>query len=57
MYVALTRSKDLLYVVYPMESYDRGVGRVLGKPSRFLEDLGDELLEPIALVDEEPDLG
>jgi DNA helicase-2/ATP-dependent DNA helicase PcrA len=52
MYVALTRAKDLLYVVYPMEAYDRGVGIVLGKPSRFLEDLDGDLLEPVALVDE-----
>jgi DNA helicase-2/ATP-dependent DNA helicase PcrA len=52
MYVAVTRAKDRLYVTYPIEIYDRGVGVVLGKPSRFIEDVGEELLEPMALVDE-----
>jgi DNA helicase-2/ATP-dependent DNA helicase PcrA len=52
MYVAMTRAKDLLYVTYPIEMHERGMGIVLGKPSRFLEDLGEDVLEPIALVDE-----
>jgi ATP-dependent DNA helicase UvrD/PcrA len=51
MYVAMTRAKRLLYLTYPMEIYDRGMGLVLGKPSRFLEG-AEGLLEPIALVDE-----
>jgi len=52
MYVAVTRAKDQLYLTYPIEIYDRGVGVVLGKPSRFIEDVGEELLEPVALVEE-----
>ncbi len=52
MYVAVTRAKDELYLTYPIEIYDRGIGIVLGKPSRFVEDLDEELLEPVALVDE-----
>jgi DNA helicase-2/ATP-dependent DNA helicase PcrA len=52
MYVAVTRAKDRLYLTYPIEIYDRGAGVVLGKPSRFIEDVGEELLEPIALIDE-----
>jgi len=53
MYVAVTRAKDLLYLTYPIEIYDRGVGVILGKPSRFIADFEESLLEPIALVDEE----
>jgi DNA helicase-2/ATP-dependent DNA helicase PcrA len=52
MYVAVTRAKDRLYLTYPIEVYDRGVGLVMGKPSRFIEGLGDDLLEPVALVHE-----
>ncbi len=54
MYVAVTRAKDLLYLTYPIEIYDRGVGVILGKPSRFVADVDEALLEPIALVDEDP---
>ena len=53
MYVAVTRAKDVLYLTYPIEIYDRGVGVILGKPSRFVADVDEELLEPIALVDED----
>jgi len=53
MYVAVTRAKDLLYLTYPIEIYDRGVGVVLGRPSRFVADLHETVLEPIALVDED----
>jgi DNA helicase-2/ATP-dependent DNA helicase PcrA len=53
MYVAITRAKDLVYLTYPIEIYDRGVGVILGKPSRFIADIDQSLLEPIALVDEE----
>lgn len=52
MYVAMTRAKDLLYLTYPMEMHERGVGMLLAKPSRFVEDVPDGLLEPVALVDE-----
>jgi len=53
MYVAVTRAKDLLYLTYPIEIYDRGVGVILGKPSRFVADVDEALLEPIALIDED----
>jgi len=52
MYVAVTRAKSLLYLTYPMEMFERGLGVVLGKPSRFIEGLADELLEPVALISE-----
>ena len=52
MYVAVTRAKDLLYLTYPLEAYDRGLGLVMSKTSRFLEDIDEDVLEPVALVDE-----
>jgi len=55
MYVAATRAKDRLYLTYPIEIYDRGLGLVFAKPSRFIEGLGEDLLEPVALVDEAVD--
>jgi DNA helicase-2/ATP-dependent DNA helicase PcrA len=55
MYVAVTRAKDRLYLTYPVEMYDRGLGLVFAKPSRFVEGLGEDLLEPVALVDEAVD--
>lgn len=45
MYVACTRAKDYLFITYPINIYDRETGVVLSKPSRFLEDLDDKLLE------------
>ena len=53
--IAITRAKDLLYLTYPIEIYDRGVGVILGKPSRFIAEVNEDLLEPIALVDEDVD--
>jgi hypothetical protein len=52
MYVADHAREGSLYLTYPIEIYDRGVGVILGKPSRFVADLDEALLEPIALVDE-----
>ena len=55
MYVAVTRAKDRLYLTYPVEMFDRGLGLVLARPSRFVDGLGEDLLETVALVDEEVD--
>jgi len=52
MYVATTRAKEELYLTYPMNIFDRSLGMVLGKPSRFLEDLPPHQLRPVALVEE-----
>jgi len=57
MYVATTRTKEQLYVTYPINMFERGLGPVLGKPSRFLEHISPELLRPVALVEEEPEAG
>ena len=46
MYVACTRAKEHLIITYPMNIYDRESGMILTKPSRFLEGIGENLLEP-----------
>ena len=52
LYVAATRAKEQLFVSYPSVRYRRGRGRVLTDPSRFLEDVSEDLLEPVELVEE-----
>ncbi len=51
MYVASTRARDELYLTYPIQMFDRNTGYVLGRVSRFLEDLGPEIL-PAATLEE-----
>ncbi len=46
MYVACTRAKQHLIITYPMNVYDRESGLILTKPSRFIEGIGENLLEP-----------
>ena len=52
MYVACTRAKENLFVTYPINIYDRESGMILSKPSRFVEGIGENLLEPW-VIDEE----
>jgi len=52
MYVAATRAKAELYLTYPIHMFERGVGFVMGKPSRFIEGLPEGILQPVSLVDE-----
>jgi DNA helicase-2/ATP-dependent DNA helicase PcrA len=51
LYVACTRAKDLLFLTYPIDVYDRSAGVVLGKPSRFLEDIPEQILDPVVALD------
>jgi DNA helicase-2/ATP-dependent DNA helicase PcrA len=53
MYVAATRAKENLYFTCPINIYDRVAGRVFSKPSRFIEGIPEEILEPWSLVSEE----
>jgi len=46
MYVGCTRAKDNLFITYPMNVYDRESGLILTKPSRFIQGVGEHLLEP-----------
>jgi len=39
-------------VSYPITIFDRGLGMVMGKPSRFLEDIPVTVLPPLTLVDD-----
>ncbi len=52
MYVAMTRAKENLFVTYPVKIFDRATGSVLSRPSRFIEDLDQNLLETWTLIEE-----
>ena len=45
MYVAATRAKENLFFTYPSNVYDRSTGLILNQPSRFLDDIPDDILE------------
>ena len=45
MYVAATRARNNLLITYPSRVYERGVGLVYGRPSRFIDDMPDDILE------------
>ncbi len=45
LYVAATRAKNNLYITYPVNIYDRALGSVLTRPTRFLEGLPNSLYE------------
>jgi DNA helicase-2/ATP-dependent DNA helicase PcrA len=50
MYVAATRAKENLFFTYPIEIFDRGTGMVLSRPSRFIDGISEDILEPWSLV-------
>jgi len=54
MYVAGTRARDELYMIYPIHMFDRSRGFTLGRASRFLEDIPGEVL-PTASLQEADD--
>ena len=56
MYVAGTRARDELYISYPIYMFDRAMGHVVGRVSRFLEDVPPEVLPAASLqeADDEP---
>ncbi len=55
LYVAATRAKENLFISYPIKIFDRGMGTVLSRPSRFIEGISAAMLEPVTLVDEGED--
>ncbi len=55
MYVATTRAKQELYITYPINIFDRTMGFVMGKPSRFIEGIPPSVLQPVSLVEQEPE--
>jgi len=50
MYVAATRAKEKLYFTYPIDIYDRATGMVLSSPSRFIDGISQDILQPWSLV-------
>jgi len=44
-YVAITRARDELYLTYPQRRLSGGYGDVFQRPSRFLQEIPNELLE------------
>jgi DNA helicase-2/ATP-dependent DNA helicase PcrA len=57
LYVAATRAKENLFITYPIRIFDRALGIVLSRPSQFVEDISEEILEPMTVVDEERNWG
>jgi DNA helicase-2/ATP-dependent DNA helicase PcrA len=55
MYVASTRARDELYLTYPIHMFDRALGFVMGRPSRFLEELDERVLPSAMLQEDEVD--
>jgi DNA helicase-2/ATP-dependent DNA helicase PcrA len=45
MYVAATRAREKLYFTYPEQIYDRSVGVMLNRPSRFIDMMPEDILE------------
>lgn len=45
MYVAVTRAKTHLFITYPIDMYDYSTNMVLSKPSRFLDNISQDILE------------
>ncbi|MBT8331020.1 MAG: ATP-dependent helicase [Deltaproteobacteria bacterium] len=45
MYVAATRAKENLFFTYPGNVWDRSTGLVLNQPSRFLDNMPDDILD------------
>jgi len=52
LYVAITRAEENLFISYPMVQYRRRYGDYLARPSRFLEGISEQWLEPCQLVEE-----
>jgi DNA helicase II / ATP-dependent DNA helicase PcrA len=51
MYVAITRARDELYLTYPIYMIDRSLGYVMGRASRFIDNLDAGIL-PTAMLQE-----
>ncbi len=54
LYVAVTRAADYLYISYPSLQYRRFDGQYFTRPSRFLDQIPEHILEPCSLVEQEP---
>jgi DNA helicase-2/ATP-dependent DNA helicase PcrA len=45
-YVTVTRARDELYLTYPILNHQARDGNIIQKPSRFLEEIPPELMDP-----------
>ena len=52
MYVATTRAKSDLFISFPIDMYDYATQMILTKPSRFLDDIDESLIEPWDIEEE-----
>jgi len=52
-YVAVTRAEENLFISYPMTQYRRSYGEYMTDPSRFVQEVPEDVLEPVQLVEEE----
>ena len=52
LYVAATRAKQNLFISYPTRVFDKTLRMVLSRPSQFIDEMPQRLLEPVALVPE-----
>ena len=52
-YVAITRAEEELFISYPITQYRRTYGEYMTNPSRFVEGVPEDLLEPVELVEED----
>lgn len=52
LYVAVTRAREHLFITYPALFQSR-YGDYFSKPSRFIEDISEQILEPWLLVEEQ----
>lgn len=50
MYVAMTRAEENLAISYPQTMWDPASGALLARPSRFIEEIGDENLEAWEII-------
>ncbi|MBI2530731.1 MAG: ATP-dependent helicase [Deltaproteobacteria bacterium] len=57
LYVAATRAKENLFITFPIRIFDRALRMVLSRPSQFIEDISEDILEPMSIVDEERNWG
>jgi DNA helicase-2/ATP-dependent DNA helicase PcrA len=55
MYVAITRAKEHVFVLYPVNIFDRETGMVLGAPTRFLDGIEHHIAERYVLKSGEED--
>jgi len=53
LYVAATRAKNGLYITYPVNVYDKVMGTVLSRPTRFLDGISRSLYSTWSLVEED----